>query len=116
MMYANLRDANGQILGSVAVDPTAPGGMQGQLADAMSKLQQTGALPQPGRPMQPGFLPPGGYPGPLQPVSQSMPFVCQMRYQARVANGGVQWMTRSIPCPQGLPPGIYIHTGNPNGR
>lgn len=110
MMYANLRGANGQILGSVAIDPTAPGGMQGQLADAVSKLQQTGPLPMAARPMQPGILPPGGYPGPLQPVSQSMPFVCQLRYMTKMANGAVQWVTRAIPCPPGLPPGIYIHT------
>lgn len=108
MMYANLRGPNGQVLGTVAIDPTAPGGMQGQLADAVGKLQQTGALPHAARPMQPGYVPPGAYHS--QPRSGSMPFVCEMRFQAQVAGGGVQWMTRSIPCPPGLPPGVYIHT------
>lgn len=112
MMYANLRGANGQILGSVAIDPTAPGGMQGQLGAAVQAMQaqQSRGVPQGARPLPPAVLPPGGYPGPLQPVSQSTPFVCQLRYMTRAPNGAVTWATRSIPCPTGLPPGIYIHT------
>jgi hypothetical protein len=109
MMYANLRDANGHSLGTVAVDPTAPGGMRNQLADAVAKLQQGRPLPTAAMPLQPGILPPGGYPGPLQPVSQSMPFVCHLRYLAKLPNGQTQWVSRAIPCPQGLPPGVYIH-------
>lgn len=112
MMYANLRGANGEILGSVAIDPTAPGGMQGQLADAVQRMQQQGA-PGAGvphgaaRPMQPGILPPNAYQS--MPVSQSRPFICTLRYMTRAPNGAVQWATRAINCPPGLPPGIYVH-------
>jgi len=105
MMYAQLRGADGRILGSVAVDPSAPGGMQGQLADAMTKLQQHEGIPQNARPQQPQFLPPG----PPQPVSQSRPFLCTLRYLTRLANGQVTWQTRTINCPVGLPPGTYTH-------
>lgn len=113
MMYANLRGANGEILGSVAIDPTAPGGMQGQLADAVQRMQQQPpGLPHAARPMQPGVLPPNAYQS--MPVPQSRPFVCTLRYMTRAANGGVQWATRAITCPQGLPPGIYVHV--PGGQ
>lgn len=105
MMYASLRGADGQVLGSVAIDPSAPGGMQGQLADAMVKLQAQGGLPQNARPPQPAFLPPG----PPQPTSQSRPFICQLRYLTRLSNGQVVWQQRAINCPVGLPPGIYTH-------
>lgn len=105
MMYASIRGADGQVLGSVAIDPTGPGGMQGQLADAMTKLQQQGGLPQNARPHQPAFLPPG----PPQPMSQSRPFLCTMRYLTRTANGQVAWQARTINCPVGLPPGVYTH-------
>jgi len=107
MMYANLRDANGNTIGSVPVDPTQPGGLQGALSDAVQRLQSQGHnLPMAQRPMQPTFMPPG----PSGPTSQSRPFVCQLRYMARAANGQAQWMTRSINCPAGLPPGIYTFT------
>jgi len=106
MMYANIRGADGTILGSVAVDPTAPGGMQGQLANAVQRLQQTHGLPHGARPIPPAFL----SPGPSQPVSQSRPFVCQLQYLTRMPNGQVRWAVRSINCPVGLPPGIYVHT------
>lgn len=107
MMYANIRGADGQVLGSVAIDPTAPGGMQGQLANAMQALQSPRGAPfQSNRPLPPALLPPG----PPQPVSESRPFVCQLRYLTRAPNGQVQWATRSINCPVGLPPGIYTHT------
>lgn len=105
-MYASFRGADGSVLGSVPIDPTRPGGMQSELADAVQRLQHTGNLPTPARPMQPMFLPPG----PPQPVSQSRPFVCQLRYLQRAANGQLQWATRAINCPVGLPPGDYIHT------
>jgi hypothetical protein len=107
MMYANIRGADGQVLGNVAIDPSAPGGLQGALADAVSKLQQTSGLPQNARPNQPMFLPPG----PPQPVSQSRPFVCQLRYVTRLANGQTGWAVRAINCPAGLPPGVYTHHG-----
>jgi hypothetical protein len=108
MMYANIRGADGTVLGNVAVDPTAPGGLQGALNDAVQRLQNTHGTPvQHGRPIPPGLLPPGGYPGPQQAVSQSMPFVCQLRYLTRAPNGATGWAVRSIPCPVGLPPGVY---------
>lgn len=105
-MYATIRGADGANLGSVAVDPTAPGGMQGQLAAAVGRLQQTRGqgLPQNARPLPPALLPPG----PPQPVSESRPFVCQLRYLTRTPEGRVQWATRSINCPVGLPPGVYV--------
>lgn len=105
MMFASFRGSDGQVLGQVAIDPSAHGGMQGALADAMNRLQQPEGLPQNARPQQPAFLPPG----PPQPVSQSRPFICQLRYLTRLANGQVVWQTRSINCPVGLPPGIYTH-------
>jgi hypothetical protein len=105
MMYASIRGADGQVLGNVAIDPTAPGGLQGQLSSAVDSLQRPQGLPQNARPVPPSFLPPG----PPQPTSQSRPFVCQMRYLTRTPNGAVQWAVRSINCPVGLPPGIYIH-------
>ena len=110
MMYANIRGADGSMLGSVAIDPTAPGGLQGQLANAVQSLQHPHGAPVPGqgRPIPPGYLPPGAYQS--QPTSQSRAFVCQLRYMARGPNGQVQWATRSINCPVGLPPGIYYHT------
>jgi hypothetical protein len=114
MMYANLRDANGNVLGSVAVDPTQAGGLQGALSDAMQKLQQTRGLPQAARPHGPGFLPPNAHQN--QPYSQSRPFVCQMRYMTRAPNGAVVWATTSITCPPGLPPGVYIHTPGHQGQ
>jgi hypothetical protein len=116
MMYANIRGADGQVLGSVAIDPTAPGGMQGQLADAVQKLQaqQGHGVPQGARPLPPNILPSGAYQS--QPYSQSRPFVCQMRYQTRAPNGAVVWATQSITCPAGLPPGIYVHTPGHQGR
>lgn len=106
MMYASFRGADGQVLGQVAVDPNQAGGLQGALADAVEKLQRTGNLPMNARPVPPAFLPPG----PPQPVSQSRPFVCQLRYLTRAPNGQVLWAVRSINCPVGLPPGTYIHT------
>jgi len=107
MMYANLRGPDGTILGSVQVDPTAPGGLQGALNNAVQRLQtQSSHLPNAQRPLQPGFMPPG----PSGPTSQSRPFVCQLRFMARQANGQMQWMTRAINCPAGLPPGLYTHT------
>jgi hypothetical protein len=109
-MYASIRGADGANLGSIAVDPTAPGGMQGQLANAMQALQQQHGLPQNARPLPPALLPPGG----PQAVSQSRPFICQMRYLTRTPNGQVQWATRSINCPVGLPPGMYVHV--PHGQ
>jgi hypothetical protein len=106
MMYANIRGADGAVLGSVAVDPTAPGGMRGQLANAMQMIQQQShGLPQNARPLPPALMPPQGG----QPVSQSRPFVCQLRYLTRTPNGQVQWATRAINCPVGLPPGMYVH-------
>ncbi len=109
MMYANLRGANGEVIGSVAVDPTQPGGLQGALNSAMQRLQQQGHnLPAPGRPPQPSFLPPGA--NQSQPYSQSRPFVCEMRYQTRNSAGQIVWAAQSITCPPGLPPGVYIHT------
>jgi len=105
MMYASFRGADGQVLGQVAIDPSAHGGLQGALSDAVEKLQRTSGLPMNARPIPPGFLPPG----PPQPVSQSRPFVCQMRYLTRAPNGQVLWAVRSINCPVGLPPGTYIH-------
>jgi hypothetical protein len=116
-MYANLRDANGNVLGSVAVDPTQAGGLQGALSDAMQKLQaaQGQGLPMANLPPMPSALPPGARMS--QPYSQSRPFVCQLRYMTQAPNGQMVWATTAIPCPQGLPPGIYIHTpGNPGGR
>jgi hypothetical protein len=109
-MYANLRDASGNMVGSVAVDPTQAGGLQGALSDAMQKLQhaQGQGVPHQARPLPPGYLPPGA--GQSQPYSQSRPFVCQMRYQTRAPNGQVVWATQSITCPPGMPPGIYIHS------
>ena len=76
MMYANLRGANGQILGSVAIDPTQPGGLQGQLGAAVQALQtQQNQTVPPGamRPGTPGYLPPTAYQN--APYSQSRPFV-----------------------------------------
>jgi hypothetical protein len=107
MMYASFRGADGQVLGNVAIDPSAAGGLQGALAQAMNQIQERPqqGLPMNARPVQPAFLPPG----PPQPVSQSRPFICQLRYLTRSANGAVSWQTRSINCPMGLPPGIYIH-------
>lgn len=105
MMYANLRGADGRVLGSVAIDPSAHNNLQSAFADAMVKLQQQGGLPQNARPPQPTFLPPG----PPQPTSQSRPFICQMRFLTRLSNGQVTWTTRAINCPVGLPPGIYTH-------
>jgi hypothetical protein len=115
MMYASFRGADGQVLGSVAIDPSAQGGLQGALSDAMNKLQDRGSsgLPMNARPVQPGFLPPGAYQN--LPYSQSRPFICQMRYLTRSANGAVHWQTHSITCPVGLPPGIYIHTPGHQG-
>lgn len=110
MMYANLRDAAGNVVGSVAVDPTQQGGLQGALYDAVQKLQagQSQGVPMQSRPLPPGILPTNAYQS--MPQSQSRPFVCQMRYQTRAPNGGIVWATTSIPCPPGLPPGVYIHT------
>lgn len=111
MMYANLRGPNGEQLGSTAIDPTAAGGLQRALGDAVERLQTPhGAPVMQGRPIPPALLPPG----PPQPVSQSRPFVCQLRYLTRAPNGVVQWAVRSINCPMGLPPGIYTHT--PHGQ
>jgi hypothetical protein len=76
----------------------------------MQKLQQTQGLPHAARPLPGGYLPPG----PPQPTSQSRPFVCQLRYVTRTPNGQVQWATRSINCPVGLPPGTYVHV--PHGH
>lgn len=109
MMYANLRDANGNTVGSVAVDPTKAGGLGGALHDAVQRLQQQGHnLPAPARPPFPGVLPPGA--GQSQPYSQSRPFICEMRYMTRAPNGQMVWASQSITCPVGMPPGIYIHT------
>lgn len=107
MMYANLRDASGNVVGSVPVDPTKAGGLGGALNDAMQRLQQQGHnLPTPARPPQPSFLPPGA--NQSQPYSQSRPFVCELRYQTRNAAGQVVWAAQSITAPPGVPPGIYI--------
>ena len=109
MMYANLRDANGNVVGSVAVDPTKQGGLGGALNDAISRLQQQGHnLPTPARPPQPSFMPPGA--GQSQPYSQSRPFVIELRYMTRAANGQMMWSSQTITAPPGVPPGIYIMT------
>jgi hypothetical protein len=111
MMYASIRGADGTVLGNVAVDPTAPGGLQGALSNAVESLQRGGHhLPQNARPSQPGFLPPGATTS--NPTSQSRPFICQMRFLTRTPNGQIQWAVRSINCPVGLPPGVYIHAPN----
>lgn len=110
MMYANLRGPNGQVLGAVAVDPTAAGGLGGALNDAMQKLQQQGHnLPTPARPPQPSFLPPGA--NQSQPYSQSRPFLVELRYQTRAANGQMVWAAQTITAPPGVPMGIYILAG-----
>jgi hypothetical protein len=106
MMYANLRDPNGQVLGTVAVDPTKPGGMRGALGDAVQKLQAQGHnLPMAPRPPQPSILPPGAHQS--QPYSQSRPFLVELRYRTRLADGRVTWAAQTITAPPGVPPGVY---------
>lgn len=38
MLYANIRGADGSLIGSRAIDPTAPGGLQGQLQDVANQM------------------------------------------------------------------------------
>ncbi len=88
MMIAQIRGADGAILGSHAVDPTAPGGLQAQLAN----------LPRPE--------------GPRVPMQQTQAAQVFLRYQLMLPGGGSRWHVVAISTPQGsgIPAGVYTHT------
>jgi hypothetical protein len=114
MLYAKVRGSDGKLLGSVVVDPTAPGGMRQQLQNIVQRIQ-------------------GGQPVAQLPVQQAGQWQRQAHWeqwrheqrqrqqpwQGQAQSGGArchfrvnvggQWREVTAPCPPGIPPGHYHH-------
>lgn len=107
-MYANIRGADGESLGSVPVDPTK-GDMQGQITAALAQMRAQAAsppiLPSPPQARAPVFH------HQTQSQPQSPPFVrpqlCYLQYPV-VQGGKTRWMAQAMTCPPGVPPGHYV--------
>ena len=101
MMFAAVRKTDGSTQNIGAVDLTAPNAMQ-------SLAERAHAATQGGPPRQ-APLPAHGAPPP-QPAAtyaQVAPGTCHFRVPVRT-NAGLQWHYRAIPCPPGVPPGLYV--------
>ena len=98
MMYGVVKNSQGQIVGQHKVDPTAPGGIQGQM-DQIAIAQGQGAAPAPRR---------GA--GPAVPQPGVMPAQVFRQFQIRLPNGQTQQVTRAIQLSpaMGIPPGVYV--------
>jgi hypothetical protein len=105
MMYGVVKNQDGKVVGQHAIDPTAPGGMQAQMA-RIATAQSQGQ----GMPMAPQAAPVRRGPGPAVPTPGVMPAQVFLRFQLRMADGTVQQVTRAIQLSpaMGIPPGVYV--------
>jgi len=121
MMYGIVKNAQGQVTGQHAVDPTAPGGIQGQMTQ-IATAQGTFGAPSGRRPVAPPqgprpVAPPQGPrpvvpqrgPGPAVPQRGVQPAQVFLRFHIRLPNGQAQLVTRAIQLSpaMGVPPGVY---------
>lgn len=104
MMYGIVKNAQGQVTGQHAVDPTAPGGIQGQMTQIATAQGSFGA-PSGRRPA----VPPQRGPGPAVPQRGVQPAQVFLRFHVRLPNGQAQLVTRAIQLSpaMGVPPGVY---------
>jgi hypothetical protein len=105
-MFATIKGPDGQVLGSVPVDPSQPGGINQQIRAAVTQMQQHGTIPQTQR-----------HSPQRTPIVQDTPNqyaqqTVRMRFIARGPNGQPQWMEQVVPCPPGVMPGTYVFVGN----
>jgi hypothetical protein len=100
MMYGVVKNSQGQIVGQHKVDPTAPGGIQGQM-NQIAAAQ--GAGPGPAQALHRGA-------GPAVPQPGVMPAQVFLQFQIRLPNGQTQQVTRAIQLSpaMGIPPGVYV--------
>lgn len=107
MMYGIVKNAQGQVTGQHAVDPTAPGGLQGQVTQIAGNM--FGAPPpRPATPPRPAAAASRG-PGPAVPQRGVQPAQVFLRFHVRLPNGRAQLVTRAIQLSpaMGIPPGVY---------
>lgn len=109
---------DGKIVGQYAIDPTAPGGMQAQVARIAAQQQQQQRAQMPSPPPSPIPLP--GKPSPAAaglmlrvPMPNVAPAQVFLRFPLRLPDGRVQHVTRAVQIDptMGVPPGIYQLTG-----
>lgn len=138
MMYGVVK-RNGVVVGQHAIDPTAPGGLEGQMAKIAAAQGATrdhrsapvpppitsqgvrrapAPAPAPASAMpalRPVTLPPQAQP--LAALRVPMPGVAPMqvflRFNLRMADGNVRQVTRAVQIDprMGVPPGVYQLTG-----
>lgn len=102
MMIGTIRGVDGAILGQHSIDPTAPGGMQGQLGRIARAHMGEAGMPAP--PASPN----AGASVPSVP-----PHTVMLRFQMTLPGGYTQMVTRAIPMPPGtgIPAGVYVRVG-----
>ncbi len=105
-MFATLKGPDGNTIGSVPVDPSAPGGINSQIQAAMQQYQQNGTYPQTQRhsPQRTGVV--------QNTPNQFAQATVRMRYIVRGNNGQPQWTEQVAPCPPGVRPGTYVFVGD----
>lgn len=108
MMYGIVKNARGEVTGQHAVDPTAPGGIQGQMTQIATAQGAFGAPSRPVAPSSRGVVPQRG-PGPVVPQRGVQPAQVFLRFHVRLPNGQAQLVTRAIQLSSamGVPPGVY---------
>lgn len=108
---------DGKIVGQYAIDPTAPGGMQAQVARIAAAQQQQAPMAPP----PPSPIPLPSRPSPAAaglmlrvPMPNVAPAQVFLRFPLRLPDGRVQHVTRAVQIDpaMGVPPGIYQMTGH----
>jgi len=97
MMYASVRGVDGTVTSLGAIDLTAPNGM--------GRLAQLAQAAKDGMPEVPGL--PAHARQPPQPAMMTAPAPCRFRVPVRTRTG-LQWSYVQMPCPPGVPPGLYV--------
>lgn len=100
-MVAQLKDANGHVLGSVPVDPSK-GDINAQVQAAMQQMQQNGSIPMNQRhsPQRTGIV--------QNSPNQYAQATVRLKFVQRGPNGQPQWAEMVVPCPPGCQPGTYV--------